>query len=352
MTSETADGIQLSQRAQQLLKSLVDTYVRSGEPVGSRTLARTAGLDLSPASIRNVMSDLEELGFIYAPHTSAGRVPTVRGYRFFIDTLVHYRPVRSSEIQRLRRELDPGLASQELLESASGLLSDVTQLAGLVTLPRRGRAELRQIEFLRLSNNRVLAILVMNQQEVQNRIIHLDRPASASELEQAANFLNATFAGKTLQEIRMALLSDLKAMREDVDRIMRSAIELGEKALGPDEQSEDDYVLAGETNLMEYAELSDVEKLRGLFEAFSTKRDILHLLEKCISAEGIQIFVGQESGYQIFDDCSVVTAPYTLDGDVVGVLGVIGPTRMRYERVVPIVDITAKLLGAALNSQS
>jgi heat-inducible transcriptional repressor len=326
--------------------------VRSGEPVGSRTLARTAGLQLSPASIRNVMSDLEELGFIFAPHTSAGRVPTVRGYRFFIDTLVQYRTLRSSEVQRLRRELDPSLASKELLESASGLLSDVTRLTGLVTLPRRERAELRQIEFLRLSDDRVLTILVMNQQEVQNRIIQLDRPVSPSELEQAANYLNEIFAGRTLQEIRLALLDELERVREDVDRIMRSAIELGEKALGADDAAGEDYVLAGETRLMEYAELSDVEKLRALFEAFAQKREMLHLLEKCITAEGIQIFVGQESGYQILDDCSVITAPYEVDGDVVGVLGVIGPTRMPYERVVPIVDITAKLLGAALNSRS
>lgn len=351
MTGANPDESQLSQRAQQLLKSLVNTYVRSGEPVGSRTLARSAGLDLSPASIRNVMADLEELGFIYSPHTSAGRVPTVKGYRFFIDTLVQYRPVRGSDVERLRSKLDPGLASQELLESASGLLSAITQLAGVVTLPRRERAELRQVEFLHLSNERVLAILVMNRQEVHNRVLQLDRPVSPSELEQAANYLNATFAGKTLQEIRTAILAELETLREDVDRTMRSAMELGEKALGLDETSQEDYVLAGETNLMEYAELSDVEKLRRLFEAFNQKREILHLLDKCISADGIQIFVGQESGYQILDDCSVITSPYEVEGEVVGVLGVIGPTRMAYERVVPIVDITARLLGAALNSR-
>lgn len=340
---------ELTQRAQHLLKVLVESYIRDGEPVGSRTLARMGGLDLSPATIRNVMADLEELGFVRSPHTSAGRVPTIKGYRLFIDTMLKVQPLSPALVQRLRQQLDPDRNTHDLVESASSLLSRITQLAGVVTLPRQTHISLRQIEFLSLSDNRVLAILVVNQREVQNRIIHLDRRYSEAELQHAANYLNRMFAGRSLQEVRQGILAELDRVREDMNRTMRSAIELGEKALA--EPESDDYVIAGETNLMEYAELSDVEKLRQLFTAFSQKRDILHLLDKCLAAQGMQIFLGQESGYQILDDCSVVTAPYEVDGNVVGVLGVIGPTRMAYERVIPIVDVTAKLLGAALNSQ-
>lgn len=350
MAVQTPDTMQISERAQQLLKVLVQSYIRDGEPVGSRTLARTAGMDLSPATVRNVMADLEELGLVVSPHTSAGRVPTAKGYRLFIDTMLNVTPPATLELESLKRELDPDQDPHGLLESASGLLSGITQLAGVVTLPRRPHTALRQIEFLSLSENRVLAILVVNQREVQNRIIHLDRPYTQSELQAAANYLNSMFAGRSLQAARRSLLAELERVREDVDRTMRSAMELGEKAL-TDEPEQADYVIAGQTNLMDYAELSDVEKLRRLFQAFSEKRDILHLLDRCIHAQGVQIFIGQESGYQILDGCSVVTAPYSVEGDVVGVLGVIGPTRMAYERVIPIVDITARLLGAALNSR-
>ena len=224
--------------------------------------------------------------------------------------------------------------------------------AGVVTVPRQEHASLRQIEFLGLSENRVLAILVMNQHEVQNRVIQLDRAYSESELREAANYLNAKFAGRGMVALRRELLAELDAVREDMNCMMRSAIELGEKAFASDERVQDDFVVVGQTNLMGYEQLSDVDKLRQLFDAFSTKRDILHLLDKCICARGVQIFVGQESGYQVLDECSVVSAPYSVQGDVIGVLGVIGPTRMPYDRVIPIVDITARLLGAALNTRS
>ncbi|MDD3517946.1 MAG: heat-inducible transcriptional repressor HrcA [Chromatiales bacterium] len=349
MTTPTHSDNPLNERARQLLRVLVESYIRDGQPVGSRTLARTAGLDLSPASIRNVMADLEELGLVVSPHTSAGRVPTAQGYRMFVDSLLKVRPLPEDEMARLKAGLSPEQTPRHLAEQASTLLSGVTQLAGVVMLPRQEYAPLQQVEFLKLSDRRVLAILVMAKNEIQNRILHLDRDYSAEELHQAANYLSAQFAGRDLRAVRTQILADLRDVREDMDRLMRAAIELGEKALSPSES--EDVVVAGQTRLMDYDELSSVERLRQLFEAFNEKRDILHLLDKCVFSQGVQIFIGQESGYRVLDACSVVTAPYAVDGQVVGVLGVIGPTRMAYDRVIPIVDVTARLMGAALNAQ-
>ena len=341
----------LNERAQHLLKALVERYIRDGEPVGSRTLSRGSGLELSAASIRNVMADLEELGFIASPHTSAGRVPTVKGYRFFVDTLLTVKPLAQQEVRLIRQQLDVEDAEpQALLASASSLLSAVTRMAGVVTLPRRDHIAWRHIEFLPLSDNRVLAILVINEGEVQNRVLHLDRRYEAGALQQISNYLNAHFAGRDIQAVRTALLDELRRTRESMNELMLAAIHMAEKvAEGRDREQGRNYVMAGETNLMEWAELSDVEKLRRLFEAFNQRREILHLLDKCIAAEGVQIFIGEESGYRVLDECSVVTAPYKVGDEVVGVLGVIGPTRMAYERVIPLVDLTARLLGAALN---
>lgn len=352
MKPQTPSQTQLTERAQHLLKVLVESYIRDGQPLGSRTLARAAGLDLSPATIRNVMADLEDLGLIASPHTSSGRVPTPLGYRLFVDSLIKVKPPGSRMIDQMRVELNANLNADTLVKSVSGLLSDVTQLAGIVTVPRREQKALRQIEFLGLSDNRVLAILVMNEHEVQNRILHLDRPHTREELERAANYLNKMFAGKDLGAVRESLLSELNEVRESMNRMMLAAIELGGKALEESEEAKAAYVMAGEANLLGYDELADMEVLRQLFEAFNQKRDILHLLDKSMDAQGVQIFIGQESGYQALDNCSLVTAPYIVDEQTVGVLGVIGPTRIAYERVIPIVDVTAKLLGAALNSRS
>ncbi|HEX6929854.1 MAG TPA: heat-inducible transcriptional repressor HrcA [Gammaproteobacteria bacterium] len=346
------DG-QLSERAQQLLRTLVERYIRDGEPVGSRTLSRDSGLDLSPATIRNIMADLEDLGMVRSPHTSAGRVPTARGYRLFVDALLTVKPLNSREVQRLQLELLQKMEvargdSLHLMMTTSSLLSGVTQMAGLVTIPKREFGAWRQVEFLPLSDNRVLAILVINEREVQNRILQLDRAWSQSELQQFANYLNTHFAGRDIGQVRQSLLNELRNTRESMNEMMTSAIRMAEQMFERNRPDED-YVLAGETNLMEFAELSNVDKLRQLFEAFNRKRDILHLLDQCVSADGVQIFIGEESGYQVLDECSVVTAPYRVNEDLVGVLGVIGPTRMAYERVIPIVDMTAKLLSAALN---
>lgn len=306
-------------------------------------------MELSSATIRNVMADLEEAGFIRAPHTSAGRVPTDKGYRFFVDSLLTVDPLAPSEIDRLKVRLDDDAGTEGLVETASNLLSGVTHLAGVVTLPRRNHSRLRHVEFLPLSDQRVLAILVVNEKEVQNRVIHTEREFSRDQLQAVANYLNAQFAGRDVTTVRETLLQEMAAHRDDMNELMDSVISVASQVFGEQEQRED-YVLAGETNLMTFSELSDVEKLRELFQAFNEKRDILHLLDRCLAADGIQIFIGQESGYRAFDGVSLVTSTYRVEKDVVGVLGVIGPTRMAYDRVIPIVDVTAKLLGHALNT--
>ena len=354
MTPDMTDEI-FNERAQHLLRVLVESYIREGQPVGSRTLSRDSGLNLSAATVRNVMADLEQYGFVTSPHTSAGRIPTDKGYRFFVDTLLRQRPSGAAEdvIDELRRRLDDEHARdpKAIISVASHVLSSITHLAGVVTVPRQPHQSLSQIEFLPLSDNRVLAVMVVNGRDVQNRIVQLERYYSADELRRAANFLNQQFAGKEISRVREDLVGELAQAGEQLNQLMRDAILVARQMVGPAVAEEAEYVIAGETNLMEFAELSNVDKLRRLFEAFTAKRDILHLLDQSLRAEGVQIFIGQESGYQILDDCSLVTAPYMLDNETVGVLGVIGPTRMAYERVIPIVDMTARLLGSALNSR-
>lgn len=341
----------LNERTQHLLKALVERYIRDGQPVGSRTLARDAGLDLSPATVRNVMADLEELGYLHSPHTSAGRVPTARGYRLFIDALLHLRPLEDREIETLRQRIDqPVQNGAELARTVSDLLSGFTRLAGVVMLPRRNVVTLRHVEFLSLSENRVLVVLVLNTQEVQNRIIQTRRPYNAMELQQAAHYLNAQFTGKDIHQVREALLRDLRETRDSLDRLMQTVVEMAEQTFETEPVGED-YVVAGQTHLMQCTDLSDLDKLRQLFEAFNHKRDLLHLFDQCLHAEGVQIFIGEESGFGVLEGCSVVTAPYTVEGQVLGVLGVIGPTRMAYDRVIPLVDVTARLLAAALNEK-
>jgi heat-inducible transcriptional repressor len=301
------------------------------------------------------MADLEEYGFVTSPHTSAGRVPTDKGYRFFVDTLLRQRQSGAEEnvIEELQRRLEDehDRDPKALVAVASQVLSSITHLAGVVTIPRQPHQSLSQIEFLPLSDNRVLAVMVVNGRDVQNRIVQLERHYPAEELRRAANFLNQQFAGKELRQVREDLVAELKQTGERLNQLMLDAIRVAQQMLGEGTKEAPEYVIAGETNLMEFAELSSVEKLRRLFDAFTARRDILNLLDLSLRAEGVQIFIGQESGYQILDDCSLVTAPYTLDNETVGVLGVIGPTRMAYERVIPIVDVTARLLGSALNSR-
>ncbi|TDJ20074.1 MAG: heat-inducible transcriptional repressor HrcA [Gammaproteobacteria bacterium] len=339
---------ELPERSLFLFKSLVEHFINDGQPVGSRTLVRDLDLDLSAATIRNVMADLEDMGFLRSPHTSAGRIPTARGYRLFVDSLLRVNDLGSEEIHRIAEEMDSVDSIQNLLERTSSMLSDITHLASVVMLPRLEQSTLNQVEFMSLSDNRILVILVMSDNEIQNKIIHTARTFSASELEQAANYLNKMFSDKDLPEIRKEMLAELESMKDNVNQLMQAAIEMAQQAI--DSGSKDDYVLAGETNLMGVSGWGDIDRLKRLFDTFNRKRDILHLLEQSINAKGVQIFIGEESGYEVLDDCSVVTSPYESEGQILGVLGVIGPTRMDYERVIPIVDLTAKMLGSALNS--
>lgn len=338
----------VSDRAQQLLKLLVERYIREGQPIGSRTLARGQGLDLSPASIRNVMADLEDLGLVKAPHTSAGRIPTVQGYRLFVDSLLTVKPLREGEVRSLQDKFSQATDPQQVLVTASSLLSEISAMAGVIMVPRREQPTVRQVEFISLSGNRVLVVLVLNGNQVQNRMITTSRRYSPAELTQAANYLNHALAGKDFNKVRDVLLVEMRETQESINQLMLAAIDMANRTF---QGSEDggDYVLAGQTNLMGYAEMADIDRLRQLFDAFNRKRDILHLLDQAAHAQGVQIFIGEESGYEVLDACSVVTSPYEVEGEVVGVLGVIGPTRMAYDRLIPLVDVTAKLLGAALN---
>jgi heat-inducible transcriptional repressor len=337
----------LDKRAQILLKTLVEHYISDGQPVGSRTLSKSSGLELSPATIRNVMSDLEEMGFVASPHTSAGRIPTQRGYRLFVDTLLTVQPMQSQQIQRLKNELsspDP----QELISSAASILSELTQFAGLVMIPKRKTIAFKHLEFLPLSEKRILVIIVTTDGNVQNRIIFTKKPYSASELTQATNFFNQHYAGFTFEQAQQKLHEELKQMQSDMTHLIAAALDTSGKAL---EKDRDNVVISGEHNLLQVDDLSaNVTSLRKLFEIFERRTSLMQLLDNSQRAEGVQIFIGGESGYLPLDECSMVTAPYETDGQVMGTLGVIGPTRMAYERVIPIVDITAKLLSSALSN--
>ncbi|MBK6602958.1 MAG: heat-inducible transcriptional repressor HrcA [Betaproteobacteria bacterium] len=337
----------LDHRAQQLLKALVERYIAEGQPVGSRVLSRQSGLELSPATIRNVMADLEEMGFIASPHTSAGRVPTPKGYRLFVDSLMVVQPLADVEISRLEGELAAD-RPQQLVSAAANLLSQLSHFAGVVLTPRRREAGFRHLEFLRLSERRVLLIIVTPEGDVQNRILHTDRPYGQAQLVEATNFFNQHYAGASFTSIRMRLADELTALREDVATLMTAAVDVGEGALNADEG----VVVAGERNLLQSEGLaSNMERLRRLFDVFEKKTSLLHLLDLSQRAEGVQIYIGGESNLVPLDEMSIVTAPYTVDGQVIGTLGVIGPTRMAYERVIPIVDVTAKLLSNALTLQ-
>jgi heat-inducible transcriptional repressor len=336
----------LDQRAQFLLKILIERYITEGQPVGSQALSKYSGLDLSPATIRNVMAELEEMGFIASPHTSAGRVPTARGYRFFVDSLMVIKPLDQGEINQLEDHLHPD-HPQKLVASASNLLSELTKFAGVVAIPKRRSSAFRQLEFLRLSDKRVLLIIVTPEGDVQNKILFPDKDYNTSALTEASNFLNQHFAGHTFEEISSRLQTELKQLHVDMTKLMTTALEASSQAM---QETEETYVISGEHNLLHVQDLSsNVSNLRKLFDMFEHKTSLLQLLDISQRAQGVQIFIGGDSKMVPLDECSVVTAPYEVDGQVVGTLGVIGPTRMAYERIVPIVDITAKLLSSALS---
>lgn len=340
--------VNINDRSQQILKALITRYIRDGQPVGSKTIAEEVAGSLSSATIRNIMADLEEAGYVKSPHTSAGRVPTVMGYRFFVNNILQIKQkVGVEDIQELQQQLGANNSGQELVETASSFISSLTHLTGIVTLPKHEQVIFRHIEFLPLSNNKILVILVMNECDVQNLIIQTDREFSHSELQDAAQFLMTNYSGKSLLEIRKILLQEMRNHHQNINKMMSTVFDTAEKTL---QKQQEDYIIAGESNLLNMQETS-VDQLRLLFSAFSNKQDILHILDKCLHSEGVQIFIGGESGYELFDNCSLITAPYTIDNKILGVLGVIGPTRMDYERVINAVDVTAKLLSAALKER-
>lgn len=332
----------LDDRSKLLLKALVERYIADGQPVGSRTLARAAGLELSPATIRNVMSDLEELGLIASPHTSAGRVPTARGYRLFVDTML---TVRREGLPPVSELAAPGIESpQRVISQAAHLLSSLSQFVGVVMAPRRSSV-FRHIEFLSLSERRVLVIIVSPDGEVQNRIIQTQASFTQSQLVEAANFLNAHYAGLTIEAVRERLKTELDALRGEIADLMKQAVDIGAE---PAEQ--DEVVVAGERNLLSVSEFSsDLGNLRRLFDLFEQKTQLVRLLDVSTQADGVRIYIGGESQVVPFEELSVVTAPYEVDGQVVGTLGVIGPQRMPYDRMIQIVDVTAKLVSNALS---
>ncbi|MGY8525082.1 heat-inducible transcriptional repressor HrcA [Paracidovorax citrulli] len=341
----------MDERAKTLLKTLIERYIAEGQPVGSRTLSKYSGLDLSPATIRNVMSDLEEMGFISSPHTSAGRVPTPRGYRLFVDTMLTAQALdgqleRSVLTGRIQGELSAPETPQRMIATAARTLSNLSQFAGVVMTPRRAQA-FRQIEFMRLSDKRILLIIVTPDGDVQNRIIQTELSYTASQLIEAANFINTHYAGMRFDTVRERLRDELKALRIDMSALMQAAVEAGSSAM---EDEEEQVYISGERKLLEVEDLaSSMDKLRRLFEVFEHKTSLLQLLDVSSHAEGVQIFIGGESRLVPLEDMAVITAPYEVDGQIVGTLGVIGPTRMAYDRVIPIVDITARLLSSALS---
>jgi heat-inducible transcriptional repressor len=330
----------LDERAKLLLKALVERYIADGQPVGSRTLSKASGLELSPATIRNVMSDLEELGLIASPHTSAGRIPTVRGYRLFVDTML--------TVQRERLNAPTLVADQpqKVIANAANLLSSLSQFVGVVMAPRR-TSVFRHIEFLRLSEKRLLLIIVSPEGDVQNRVIFTQSDYTSSQLTEAANYLNANYSGMAIEQVREKLQHEVESLRSEIATLMQAAVQVGSEALT---QAQDDVVIAGERNLLSVSDFSgDMGHLRRAFDLFEQKTQLMRLLDVSSQAEGVRIFIGGESQIVPFEELSIVSAPYEVDGVVVGTLGVIGPTRMPYDRMIQIVDITSRLVSNALS---
>jgi len=343
--------IMLDERARTLLKALVERYIAEGHPVGSRTLSRASGLELSPATIRNVMADLEELGLIASPHTSAGRVPTARGYRLFVDTMLTARPVNLAEVPpdmaAVREQLHPD-QPQRVIAQAASLLSSLSNFVGVVTAPRKASV-FHHIEFLRLGERRVLVILVAPDGDVQNRVIFTARDYTQSELVEATNYLNMHYAGLSIEEVRERLKNEIEALRGEIAALMQAAVQAGSEVLA---ESTEQVVVSGERKLLDVAAFgNDMGSLRKLFDVFEQKTELMRLLDVSSRAEGVRIYIGGESHVVPFEELSVVTAPYEVDGRIVGTLGVIGPTRMAYERMIQIVDITARLVGNALSAK-
>ncbi|MGV3572523.1 MAG: heat-inducible transcriptional repressor HrcA [Ramlibacter sp.] len=332
--------MKLDDRAKLLLKALIERYIAEGQPVGSRTLSRASGLELSPATIRNVMSDLEELGLVASPHTSAGRIPTARGYRLFVDTML------TANRTDFATPSLPADQPQKVIANAAQMLSNLSQFVGVVVAPRRSSV-FRHIEFLRLSERRFLVIIVSPEGDVQNRVVHTAADYTQSQLAEAANFLNANYAGLTIEQVRERLKGEVDELRSEIVVLMQTAVEASSEAMTQDQE---EMVISGERNLLAVSDFSsDMGHLRRAFELFEQKTQLMRLLDVSSQAEGVRIFIGGESHTVPFEELSVVSAPYEVDGQIVGTLGVIGPTRMAYDRMIQIVDITSKLVTNALS---
>ncbi len=330
----------LDDRAKMLMKALVERYIAEGQPIGSRTLSRASGLELSPATIRNVMSDLEDMGLIVSPHTSAGRIPTARGYRLFVDTMLTV-PKGQFAAQRLAPD-----QPQKVISNAANLLSSLSQFVGVVLAPRRSSV-FRHIEFLRLSERRLLVIIVSPDGDVQNRVIYTELDYSQSQLVEAANYLNTHYVGMAIEQVRQNLQNEVESLRSEIATLMQAAVSANSEAIA---EAQDDVVISGERNLLALSDFSsDMGQLRRAFELFEQKAQLMRLLDVAGQAEGVRIFIGGESQVVPFEDLSIVSAPYEVDGQIVGTLGVIGPTRMAYDRMIQIVDITSKLVSNALS---
>lgn len=337
----------LDARARKLLHDLIARYIEAGEPVASAQLARDCGLDLSPATIRNVLSELEAGGLIRSPHTSAGRVPTPQGYRLYVDSLVEIEAPSAPLVGAIQARLPSDAVTDQVLRSASRVLSELTGCAGIVSVPRREQLPVRQLEFVQLASRRLLVILVFEDGQVQNRLLQTEHEFSAEQLESAARALTARFAGQCLPAVQHQLASELAATKAALDGRCCKLVDAAESALRV--CSESALLIAGEARLAAHEELADVHRLRGLFDAFEQQRDLLELVENAVRADDVRLFIGEESGFAPFASCAVITAPYHRKGQAIGVLGVIGPTRLDYQRVIPVVRATAQAVGSALN---
>lgn len=344
-------NLELDSRNTHLLNSLIRMYIEQGEPVGSRTLARHSQLELSPATIRNVMSDLEDLGLISAPHTSAGRIPTAMGYRVFVDSLLKVDSL-GSPFKAVESSLSEDTDPSTLLARASTMLSEMTQFAGVVMLPGQTVSRLKQVEFVSLNDKRVLAILVTADGRVQNRVLLTEREYTPSELIEAANYFNDLHGGSTLAEVRKKLVLGMRSAGEKMHNMVQTATTMAAELLAEEENDGGDVVLSGQENLLNVPELCQIDKLQKLFNTLRAKQDLLDLLDRSMKVSGVSIFIGEESGYESLGDCSVITAPYESDGEVIGTLGVVGPTRMSYGQVISVVNVTSKLLSTALSTKS
>lgn len=335
--------MEIDTRTQHLLKTLINHHIVDGQPVGSKTLTASSGLELSSASIRNIMKDLEDAGFISSPHTSAGRVPTQKGYRFFVDSLVTMKSPNKSDLDMLQNSLNTS-NTKELINITADTLSSLTNFAGVVMIPKAKKISFKHIEFLNLSKTRILVIIVTSDGSVQNRVLDTQEEYDQSTLIEASNFFNEHYKDLDINLIKEKIIEELSTMKKNMTSLMSAAVEL---SINP--KLDENLILAGQRNLLDTVDLSqNVKSIKKIIELFEKKTSLLQLLEKSHHSSGMQIFIGEESGYQALDECSIVTAPYQSDGEVIGILGVIGPTRMAYERVIPIVDITAKMLSKSI----